>query len=246
MSCGIYKITNLVNGHSYIGQSIDIARRWRAHRSYNKTEVGHRPLYRAFEKYGLDNFSFEIIEECDKKFLNEREQYWINYYDTFYNGYNLTEGGDGTVNTIVKLTNNDVDDIIQLLKENELTQRYIAQMFKVGEDTISEINWGKTRRRTGISYPIRQFNQQKTICPICGNKKDRAAKLCSKCNYAKLKEGRPNREELKNLIRNTAFIDIGIQFNVSDNTIRRWCDGYKLPRHARKIKKYTDEEWDKI
>jgi len=46
------------------------------------------PLSRAFRKYGLENFTFEIIEECSPEKLNERERHWIHFYDSFYNGYN--------------------------------------------------------------------------------------------------------------------------------------------------------------
>ena len=60
---GIYKITNKINGHSYIGQSIHIEERFREHKSkYNWNREKNKPLYQAFQKYGLDNFSFEIIE----------------------------------------------------------------------------------------------------------------------------------------------------------------------------------------
>lgn len=54
-----------------------------------------RKLYRAFNRYGIQNFSIEQIEECDNSLLNEREVYWIKYYDSFNNGYNMTLGGDG-------------------------------------------------------------------------------------------------------------------------------------------------------
>lgn len=248
MSCGIYKITNLINGHSYIGQSINIERRWRSHRSYNIDEVGHKPLYRAFKKYGLSNFSFTIIEECDINILNQREQYWISYYDTYNNGYNLTTGGDGTPNVIVKLTNIDILEIIELLQNSKLTQREISRMFNVGEDTISEINCGKTRRLDNIQYPIRNYKiaQSKKICPLCGGPKDKASQLCHQCLIEQLRKDRPNRETLKQLIRTTPFTTIGKRYNVSDNTIRRWCDTYNLPKQARKIKQYSDEEWELI
>lgn len=55
-------------------------------------------------KYGIENFSFEIIEECKKEELNDKEKYWINYFNTFFNGYNLTTGGQGNSNTIVKIS----------------------------------------------------------------------------------------------------------------------------------------------
>lgn len=93
MSCGIYKITNLVNNKVYIGQSTDIERRWRNHRARYTT--CNSILYQAIRKYGLENFSFEIVEECGENFLNEREKYWVSYYNSFEEGYNATIGGNG-------------------------------------------------------------------------------------------------------------------------------------------------------
>lgn len=57
---------------------------------------------------------------------------------------------------------------------------------------------------------------------------------------------RVSREELKTLIRTLPFSQIGEKFNVSDNTIRKWCDKYDLPRKVSEIKKYSDEEWNLI
>lgn len=57
----------------------------------------HRPLYRALNKYGIDNFSIETVEECpDPQLLSEREIFWISYYHSFHYGYNATKGGDGS------------------------------------------------------------------------------------------------------------------------------------------------------
>ena len=102
--CGIYKIENLVNGKVYIGQSVDIYRRWKAHKyvSNEENREGYnKPLYRAFRKYGIDNFSFEVIEECLEENLTEKEIYYIEQYNSYIGGenanrYNLTTGGEGT------------------------------------------------------------------------------------------------------------------------------------------------------
>lgn len=68
---GIYKITNIINQHSYIGQSIHIEKRWNEHKlKYNWERESKKPLYLAFQKYGLENFTFEILEECKKQDLN--------------------------------------------------------------------------------------------------------------------------------------------------------------------------------
>ena len=90
---GIYKITNTENGRCYIGQSRDIEARWQKHLSAYKSYPDWE-LYRAFKKYGISKFTFEIIEECQIEELNEREIYWITQYDSFNNGYNMTLGGE--------------------------------------------------------------------------------------------------------------------------------------------------------
>lgn len=103
--CGIYKITNMVNGKVYIGQSIDIKRRWTQHKKIGHNLSEHKyerdydkVLYRAMRKYGVDSFEFSIIEECSEDELYQREQYWIEKYQSlsiYGKGYNLTDGGAG-------------------------------------------------------------------------------------------------------------------------------------------------------
>lgn len=95
--CGIYKFTNNLNGKVYIGKSVNIYRRYSHHISCvnNNDKQIKQLIHKAIRKYGLSNFSFSIIEECNKELLDEREIYWIKYYNSFNNGYNMTEGGDG-------------------------------------------------------------------------------------------------------------------------------------------------------
>ena len=97
MLTGIYKIVNNINGHLYIGQSIDIHNRWMRHKwsAFHEEACKDYPLYRAFRKYGIENFTFEVIELCDKTELQEKEKYYINMYQSFIEGYNQTSGGEG-------------------------------------------------------------------------------------------------------------------------------------------------------
>lgn len=97
----IYKITNLINKHNYIGQtSISIEERFKQHcyNSFNhkkgKDEYDY-PLHRAIRKYGVDNFEISLIEECNDDLLNEKEIYYIKKYHGYDDGYNATLGGDG-------------------------------------------------------------------------------------------------------------------------------------------------------
>lgn len=106
----IYKITNKVNNKIYIGQTVKtVEKRFQQHKNNsNKTYFSQIVLYRAFNKYGIENFICEEIEEVPNELLDEREKYWINYYDSYFNGYNSTLGGRAT-----PLYNWDVDDIIE-------------------------------------------------------------------------------------------------------------------------------------
>lgn len=99
MSTGIYKITNKINNKNYIGKSKNIEQRWKQH-IYEAKQGSTRALCRALNKYGQANFNFEIIESISLEeydtLSNEREKYWISYYNSFSDqGYNMTEGGDG-------------------------------------------------------------------------------------------------------------------------------------------------------
>ena len=94
---GIYKITNQLNGKCYIGQSIDIQNRWTQHIYEGIHNRKNNKFYNAVKEYGIENFSFEVIEECllSSNELNTRERYWIAYYNSYENGYNSTLGGQG-------------------------------------------------------------------------------------------------------------------------------------------------------
>lgn len=93
---GIYKIKNTINNKIYIGQSGDIKWRWTHHRSDLRGGYhSNKHLQGAWKKYGEDAFEFSIVEETTKEKLNERERYWITYYDSVNSGYNFDYGGDG-------------------------------------------------------------------------------------------------------------------------------------------------------
>lgn len=100
----IYKITNLVNNKAYVGQTKQpIEIRWEAHvyAAFRENDDNRYYLHRAINKYGLDKFKFEIIEEVPNTKLDEREIYWIAHFHTYRydeegnSGYNLTRGGKG-------------------------------------------------------------------------------------------------------------------------------------------------------
>ena len=117
---GIYKYTNKLNGKVYIGRSINITHRKWEHVNHPST---HSIFDQLISKIGEDKFDFEIIEECLPEELQEKEKYWIKYYDCCIldgrdKGYNMTRGGEEYAsenNVWAKLTEKEVIEIIDKL-----------------------------------------------------------------------------------------------------------------------------------
>lgn len=161
---GIYKIENLINGKKYIGQSVDIHARILDHKRVNNRPsafVSQKyPLYLAFKKYGIENFSFEVVEECKREELDDKEKYWIKMYHSFIqeNGYNLTYGGHGnlqitdkTVQIIVDLWNNgystgEIEAIV------EYNKHVIIKYLKLYSNYTTEEGNRRGRVINGISH----------------------------------------------------------------------------------------------
>lgn len=96
--CGIYSIVNNCNNKMYIGQSYDIYNRWITHKAELRHNRHHNnKLQNAWNKYGEENFKFEIILKCSIDDLDKYEQEYIKKYNTYYEGYNLDFGGTNKV-----------------------------------------------------------------------------------------------------------------------------------------------------
>ena len=91
---GIYKITNIITDECYIGQAVDIYKRWNDHCKCGlgiDTPPGNK-LYKSMQEYGLENFTFELLTECKQSELNEKEKYFIELYQANIYGMNSTGG----------------------------------------------------------------------------------------------------------------------------------------------------------
>ena len=113
--------------------------------------------------------------------------------------------------------------------------------------SIQEGNSGKAVKSKEEIAKLTKEAKRTAICLVCGKPITRNSTYCPEC-YARESRmvERPSREELKNLIRTTSFLQIGKTYNVSDNAVRKWCDNYGLPRKSSEIKSYSDEKWEKI
>ncbi len=91
---GIYRIANLNTGMCYIGQAVNIADRFKQHIKCGLgIDTPQTKLYKAMLEDGVENFRFEVIEKCEQSELNDKEKYWIDFYQSKDWGYNQTGGG---------------------------------------------------------------------------------------------------------------------------------------------------------
>lgn len=149
---GIYMFTNKCTGKSYIGQSVDIDRRYKEHH-FRKDENTY--FHDDLKYYGFHNFDFCVLEECSISELNEREEHYIKEFNTvFPHGYNMTLGGTSPHTNRLNSVK-DVDAIISYLRADRLTNGEIGKLFGISDQMVSNINRGKCWKRDDLSYPIR-------------------------------------------------------------------------------------------
>lgn len=149
MTQGIYLITNNINNKHYVGQSVNIERRWYEHRitARSKANVRHLyPLYRAIDKYGIDNFSFEILEVVPKHSeLNTLENKYIAKYNSIANGYNqiITSRNGLSKTELFKRRKREYNVTKDKLKSQlyKYNFEYVARIYGVSSKAIR--NWCK-------------------------------------------------------------------------------------------------------
>ncbi len=231
VQCGIYKITNLINGLVYIGQAQDIKTRWRNHRTDylgNNIVNYNNPLYKDMRLYGLNNFSFEILEECLVSELDEKEKYWISYYDSFNNGYNRTEGGQNAPHAI-KMTDEIFNNIVNDLKNTLDNSDIIGAKYNVSGRTIRAINSGASWRKDYLIYPIRP-----SLIDIARNEKQRQKEQKIQERQEKI-SARPQGIQLAKEIVESSFSAVGRKYGVSDKAVVKWCVKNNIPSKKKEL-----------
>lgn len=189
----IYIIKNDLNNHVYIGKtSRDLMTRFKEHISDSKRKRDiHRPLQNAIRKYGEQHFSIELLETCEDDQGSDREIYWINYYNSFKNGYNATLGGDGKILINYK-------KIISLYDKTLLSQKEIAKECNCSVDTVryvvpqyrENVDWGKRYSKQhktnsagikGISVKCVETGEVFSSCTQAANWLVKEGKIKSQC-----------------------------------------------------------------
>ena len=159
---GIYKIV-FENNKVYIGLSNDIRRRLNEHLRRDVSEHPELLISKALQKHKIIDIEIlELIDEKDRVKLQERERYWIQFYNSFQDrdkGYNMTAGGDGAspgvYNVASYIDQSTVEKIYELLKNTSLRYEDIADQTCTSYSIVSRINSGVHYRNNEINYPIR-------------------------------------------------------------------------------------------
>lgn len=158
----IYCITNKKNGKQYVGKTQkSIEKRFVEHKyDSQRLTCENRPLYRAFNKYGFDNFYVSKLEKCDNSKASEREQYWIKHLDTYARGYNATIGGDGKPYI-------DQDRVVLLLNQG-FAPCEVADLVQCSRDSVYDImksnNIKPVLLRKQKSSVVMLNNNEKILC----------------------------------------------------------------------------------
>lgn len=150
----IYKITNNINGKIYIGQTKkSLKERFQKHcwkATEKDTYHSDMAIKKAIRKYGKNNFSSEILEYTEYTNLDSREKYWIACYNSYYNGYNCTKGGQNGATRKCKLSKEDEEKLIQM-KLSGSSSAELGLLYNVDKSTVKNIF-----KRHGLTLPIRR------------------------------------------------------------------------------------------
>lgn len=199
MSGYIYRIFNKVNNLCYIGLSVNIKRRFIEHKhSLNKNNHYNPHLQNSWNKYGKNNFIFQIVEKCDLSILEQREIFYINLFKSFDKnyGYNLTTGGNRpklSETTRLKMSKSKTG------KKRKFSREHLKNMSlsRIGKKLTQEHKNKLSERLKGKNHPL----------------------------YGKL---HPNRKKIKCLETNLIYesaLDASKKLNLDASSINKVCLG---------------------
>lgn len=253
MQTGIYKIINILNNKIYVGSALNIKHRWRIHIKSLLLNKHHSiKLQRAYNKYGANCFDFEIIEECEKKDLIYREQYYIDLYNSFNNGYNCRPIANSNLGK--KFSKKVRKNMSKGQSNRSLHTRLNMSQAQIGkkhtEETKNKMSASKKGNKNPLGYKHTDEARKNMGKSHIGSKRTIETRLKmsnsmkgikrseeAKHNISKAKKGikvhtKESKEKLSLATygrNNPAFKSrIILQFDKNNNFIKEWKDSIEL------------------
>ena len=225
--CGIYIIKNNQNDLVYIGQSVDIPIRWNAHKyaaAHYDNPLYKQDIHKAMNELGIENFYIEVLEECNYEELSEREIFWIKEYNSYYEGYNMTLGGEsnkGETNGRALLTQAMVEDI-RLAYANHIPFRKVYEKYKntISKRGLQKVWHGENWRFVMMEVYTdenRKWHATHAKAMIDGNKALGYNNKKRACNEEEISKMRQLRKE------GLSYKKIGELVGRSTSVVRKYC-----------------------
>lgn len=189
-------------------------------------------------KFSCKSQRINTKESKTKRYSKDEIDYFATYWNYQVYVVPVEEASSSKYLRFYSSLNNQ--DYLSSFLEDYTVEKQWSKYLSVGEKIIEPT-------KDNIIKPIKRDDKEKIFCKRCGKEISRYAEYCSECaSFLKRKVEQPTREELKELIRTKSFVDVGKIYNVSDNSIRKWCKKNKLPFTKKEINTYSDKEWESI
>lgn len=206
-------------------------------------------------RYGFDisipsyNASkYDLIADTGQELLKIQIKKSISNSKSSFSFSCTTQNVKSSTGAKHKYTKEEIDyfatvwkDKVYLIPVDETSTQKTIQF---SDETYLAENILKSYERLSDIELYNSSHNGKYYCEDCGCEISYGSKKCLSCRNKEKSKNIPDKNILKNLIRTTPFTKIGIQYGVTDNAVRKWCDKYNLPRKTGDIKKYSQEEWD--
>lgn len=261
---GIYKIENLINGKVYIGQSVHIERRWQEHCMDSAQSI----ISSAIKKYGVENFSFEVLKECAVEELDELEKAYIKEYDSLVPfGYNVDSGGSSNHTSFVIYDSVEFQQIVDEIKNSKLTFEQIGEKHGLCRRTITRINKGQVHFNENEVYPLRPFplvgpkgvREKKVpcipknahLCKYCGKLTTNKTYCSRECQ---VKDTSPmeiltdslTKEVLIKEIREHGYSNTAMNHGTCVKSIKKLCKQYGIPTYKKDFFAWYEEQFPTV
>lgn len=258
---GIYKIENLINGKVYIGQSVHIERSWQEHCMDSAQSI----ISSAIKKYGVENFSFEVLKECAVEELDELEKAYIKEYDSLVPfGYNVDSGGSSNHTSFVIYDSVEFQQIVDEIKNSKLTFEQIGEKHGLCRRTITRINKGQVHFNENEVYPLRPFPlvgpkgvREKKVpcipknahpCKYCGKLTTNKTYCSRECQ---VKDTSPmeiltdslTKEVLIKEIREHGYSNTAANHDTCVKSIKKLCKQYGIPTYKKDFFAWYEEQF---